>query len=167
MTIIYCFNCYLLSMSILVVSKYPVINGSTIVEVLKLTELNCELGVQSKDELHNMFLVMCTQTHFSCRLHSSTPSLQPCEPMFGLVCLIDVLPKMTYSILFYFRSFFFWYFIASCQLYFATKCRSTWFIHCFLQEFTFPLCLLALRKLEFQSWYSFYRGLKLLPFVRT
>ena len=63
MTIKYCFNCYLLSISILVVSKYPVINGSTIAEVLKLTELNCETVVLSKDELHNIFFVMCTQLH--------------------------------------------------------------------------------------------------------
>ena len=47
----------------LVVSKYPVINGSTIAEVLKLTELNCETVVPSIDELHNIFFVMCTQLH--------------------------------------------------------------------------------------------------------
>ena len=60
MTIIYCFNCYLLSISILVVLKYPVINGSTIAEVQKLTELNCEAVVLSKDDMHNIFFVMCT-----------------------------------------------------------------------------------------------------------
>ena len=63
LTIIYCFNCNLLSISILVVSKYPVINCSTIAEVLKLTELNYETVVLSKDELHNIFFVMCTQLH--------------------------------------------------------------------------------------------------------
>ena len=71
-----------------------------------------------------------------------------------VVCLIDILLMMTYSILFYFRSFFFWYFIASSQLYFPTKCRSTWFIHCFLGEFTFPLCLRKLNyhyRVEFAS----------------
>ena len=35
---LYLFNRYLLSIAILVVSKYPVINGSTNAEVLKLTE---------------------------------------------------------------------------------------------------------------------------------
>ena len=65
MTIIYCFGCYLLSISILVVFKYPVINGSTNAEVLKLTELNCEIVVLSKDGLHNIFFVMCTQLQFT------------------------------------------------------------------------------------------------------
>ena len=68
MTIIYCFNCHLLSISILVVSKYPVINGSTIAEVLKLAELNCETVVLSKDELHNIFFVICTNyTECTCK----------------------------------------------------------------------------------------------------
>ena len=40
----------------LVESKYPVINCSTIAEVLKLTPLNCETVVPSKDELHNIYL---------------------------------------------------------------------------------------------------------------
>ena len=41
LTMISFFSCYLLSISILVISKYPVINGYTNAEVLKLTELNC------------------------------------------------------------------------------------------------------------------------------
>ena len=39
---IYIFSCYLLSISILVISEYPVINDSTNAEVLKLTELDCQ-----------------------------------------------------------------------------------------------------------------------------
>ena len=68
---IYCFNCYLLSISILVVSKYPVINGSTIAEVLKLTELNCETVVLSKDELHNISL-LCAHNYTECTCKSDS-----------------------------------------------------------------------------------------------
>ena len=66
MTIIYCFSCYLLSISILVVSKYPVINGSTSAEVLKLTELNCDTVVLSKDE----FSLLCAHNYTECTCKS-------------------------------------------------------------------------------------------------
>ena len=51
---------------LIVVSKYPVINGSTIAEVLKLTEVNCETVVLSKDE----FSLLYAQNYTECTCKS-------------------------------------------------------------------------------------------------
>ena len=57
-------------MYLIVVSTYPVINGSTIAEILKWTELNCETVVLSKDELHYIFSLLCAHNYTECTCKS-------------------------------------------------------------------------------------------------